>query len=435
MTDPRPTEGSSPERGPASRALLPIFFIVLVDIFGFTLVIPLLGIYAERFRATPTQATLLVSVYAVCQLVSGPFLGRASDKIGRKPMLLISQVGTFVGFIVLARAQALWVLYLARIIDGATAGNLSIAQAYISDNTRPEDRAKSFGIIGIAFGLGFFIGPFVTGTLSNYGLTAPIYAAAGLSMSSILLTLFFLPAGRPAKAPGATAGPGGQRWSILDWGAYAQYFKRPVLRGLFCQFFAFAFCFSTFTSGFALFAERTFRYRGHPFGPVEIGYVLAYVGLLGIILQGGLIGRLVKRFGEPALVSTGFASILVGYTALGLVHDIGPLVLVATVSSFGNGVLRPSLTSLISQRAGRHEQGVVLGLNQSIMSIAQISAPTIAGAVIGSGFLPLWAWVAAIGALFGLGFARWGSGLAREEQRAAARPATPGPAPRPTSPR
>ncbi len=411
MTDPLPNLSPNAEVRSASRTLLPIFFIVLVGIFGFTLVIPLLGIYAERIHATTTQATLQVSVYAVCQLVSGPVLGRISDRIGRKPMLLVSQLGSLVGFIVLARAQALWVLYLARIIDGATAGNLSIAQAYISDNTRPEDRAKSFGIIGIAFGLGFFIGPFVTGYLSNYGLTAPIYAAAILSLLSILLTLFFLPEGPPAR--GATdAGPAGRRTSILDWSSYAQYFRRPVLDGLLLQFFAFAFSFATFTSGFALFAERRFHYEGHPFGPVEIGYLLAYVGLLGIILQGGLLGRLVRRFGEPALVSAGFLSLAIAYVALGIVRDIGPLVMTATLSSFGNGVLRPSLTSLISQRAARHEQGAVLGLNQSIMSVAQILAPTVAGAIIGSRFLSFWAWVAAGGALLGLAARRLGSGRA-----------------------
>src|SRR5687767_13650365 len=136
-----------------------------------TLVIPLLPIYAESFHATPLQATLLVSVFAVCQLVSGPLLGHASDFTGRKPMLLISQVGTCIGLIVLARATSLWMIYLSRVIDGVTAGNLALAQAYIADNTPPERRAKSFALIGIAFGLGFFIGPSVTGLLSaRFGL-------------------------------------------------------------------------------------------------------------------------------------------------------------------------------------------------------------------------------------------------------------------------
>jgi len=144
----------------APRAsLLPVFLIVLVDVFGMTLVIPLLAIYAETLGATPLQATLLVSVFAVCMLLSGPLIGWASDHYGRKPLLLISQIGTFIGFVVMARASSLWMLYLARIIDGATAGNLTIAQAYIADNTPPERRAKAFGLIGIAFGAGFFIGP------------------------------------------------------------------------------------------------------------------------------------------------------------------------------------------------------------------------------------------------------------------------------------
>ena len=174
--------------------LAPIFLIVLVDIFGLTLIIPLLSIYAEHFGASAFEATLLVSVFAVCQLVSAPLLGRLSDRIGRKPMLLLSQVGTFIGFVILARANSLWMIFLSRIIDGATAGNLSLAQAYISDNTAPKDRTKSFALIGIAFGLGFFVGPFLTGYLVRFGITAPIYAAAIMSATSIACTSLLLPA-------------------------------------------------------------------------------------------------------------------------------------------------------------------------------------------------------------------------------------------------
>src|SRR5262249_29677223 len=160
--------------------------------------------------------TLLVSVFAACQLVSGPFLGRLSDRVGRKPMLLVSQLGTFVGFLVLARASALWMIYLSRMIDGATAGNISLAQAYISDNTAPRDRARAFALIGIAFGVGFFLGPFLTGYLVRFGLAAPVYAAAGLSLTSVMCTLALL-AGGPPPAPAAarSAGPGGERLSLF----------------------------------------------------------------------------------------------------------------------------------------------------------------------------------------------------------------------------
>ena len=405
------------------RALLPIFLIVLVDVFGLTLVIPLLAIYAEHFHATPLDATLLITVYALFQLVSGPLLGQASDHMGRKPLLLLSQVGTLIGFLVMAGAQSLWMIFLARIIDGATAGNLSLAQAYISDNTAPEDRAKSFALIGIAFGVGFFLGPALTGVLTaHYGLRAPIFAAAGMSLLSILCTATLLPHQKIARDPAAVeAGPGGKRLSLLSWGQYAKFFARPGLGGLLVQFFAYMFCFSIFTSGFALFAERTFTWKGHAFSPVEIGYLFAYVGFLGIILQGGLIGRLVKRFGEPALVFSGFVTVAAAYAGLGFIHSVGLLIAVATVSSYGNGVLRPTLTSLITQRAGRSEQGVVLGLNQSLNSVAQMAAPVLAGLLIEKHFLSTWAMAASAAALVGLGLARWGS----SRSRASTEPAAP----------
>jgi MFS transporter, DHA1 family, tetracycline resistance protein len=207
------------------------------------------------------------------------------------------------------------------------------------------------------------------------------------------------------------AGPGGKRLGVLSWGHYGRYLKRPVLRGLLFQFFCFAFAFTTFLTGFALFAERTFTWRGHPFGPREVGYLFAYTGVLGIILQGGLIGRLVKRFGEGALIVTGFGTLVVGYTALGLVHSVGALVLVATVASFGNGVLRPSLTSLVSQNAGRHEQGVVLGFTQSLNALALVLGPALGGFLLDRGMLSSWAWVSATFALGGLIGIRFGSAL------------------------
>ena len=384
------------------KSLIPIFLVVLVDVFGLTLVIPLLAIYAERFGATPLQATLLVSVFALCQLVAAPILGSLSDRYGRRPLLLISQAGTFLGFLIMAQASSLWMLYLARVIDGATAGNLSLAQAYISDNTEPKDRARSFALIGIAFGLGFFIGPFLTGYLVRYGMEAPIYLAAAMSATSIVFTFFLLRGGAPPRDADADAGPGGRRLSVLQLGTYTQYFRRPVLATLLCQFFLYVFCFSTFTSGFALFAERTFRHRGAPFGPREIGYLFAYVGLLGILLQGGLIGRLVRRFGEGPLLRAGFASLVVGYTMLGLVRDLAPLIVLSTIAAFGNGVLRPTLSSLISQRADKGEQGVVMGLTGSLQSMAAIVAPVIAGVLIERGLLRPWAFVAAGAALLGL---------------------------------
>ena len=382
-------------------SLLPIFLIVLVDVFGMTLVLPLLAIYAETFAATPLQAALLVSVFAACQLVSGPLIGYASDRTGRKLMLIVSQVGTLVGFIVLGRATALWMIFVSRVIDGSTAGNLSLAQAYIADNTPPHERGKAFGLIGIAFGLGFFVGPSLTGLLSaRFGLRSPIYLASAMSFASIMCTATLLKGGAPSRKKAV------DRWEALEWRTYTRYFARPGLRDRLYQFLYFVLAFSMFISGFALFAERRFVWNDHPFGPREIGLLFGYIGFLGIILQGGFLGRLIKKFGEPTLVGVGFLSLAIGYVLLGLAGSVVLLVLASTVSAFGNGIIRPTLTSLISQHAGGEEQGVVLGLTQSLMSLAAIVMPVVAGLLIEHRWLAAWAWVPAGAALCGLVSAR-----------------------------
>jgi MFS family permease len=321
-----------------------------------------------------------------------------SDHVGRRPLLLLSQAGTFIGFLILAYANALWLLFLSRVIDGLTAGNLSLAQAYISDVTKPEDRAKSFALIGIAFGMGFLIGPGISGFLSQYSFQLPIFVAAGLSATSILATYFLL----PSTSPHPPDGP--RKFTLFAWRAYVGFFRRPDLAPLLFQFTAFAFAFSTFMTGFPLFAERRYTWHAHPFAPKQVGYVYAYLGFLGIILQGGLIGRLVKRFGEHKIVWAGFFSSTLGFTALAFTYNIPALLVVAAVASAGSGVLRPAITSLITQRASRSEQGVVLGLNQSLNSMCQIVAPFFAGLLIEQGWLPAWALMAAVVSLLGLFF-------------------------------
>jgi DHA1 family tetracycline resistance protein-like MFS transporter len=398
---PNAEEVASPRRSP----LLPIFLIVMVDVLGLTIILPLLPFYAERLGASPTLVGLLVSTYAACQLIAGPVLGQISDRTGRRPLLLVSQLGTFIGLLILAWAGSLWVVFLSRVIDGLTAGNLSLAQAYISDVTKPEERAKSFGVIGVAFGIGFLIGPAISGYLSTYSYQYPIFAAAALSATSILSTYFLLP-GAPvipeSEKRGGPPLPAGRRLRALDWGNYLTYFKRPALAQLLWEFFAFAFSFAIFMSGFALFAERRFTWNGHPFGVKEVGYIFAYVGFLGIILQGGLIGRLVKRFGETRLVSAGFISATVGFALIGFMYHLPGLLVASTLASFGTGVLRPALTSLITQHAGREEQGIVLGLTQSLMSVAQIVAPVIGGFLIDRQLLTTWAVTGAAVSLVGV---------------------------------
>jgi len=393
--------------------LLPIFLIVLVDVLGFTIVYPLLPFYAEKFQASPLQATTLVSVYALCSLFSTPLIGKLSDQFGRRRLLLISQAGTCAGFLVLAFAHSLPMLYLGRILDGLTAGNLSTAQAYISDHTRPENRAKSFGMIGIAFGVGFFFGPALAGWLGHYGLHGavppgesgelPFLVAAGMSMISMLFTATLLDAGVPAPSSATEpAGPGGKRPPVFDLSIYAEYFRRPKLGSLYLQFFLYTFAFSAFMSGFALFAERRFMASGHFWTSREVGYLFAYSGFLGIVLQGGLIGRLVKRFGERRLALAGFTAMTIAYAGLGVTATLPLLVVITTISAFGTGVLRPVLTSEITQQVGRHEQGVAIGISGSLSSLTMTIAPPVGGSLLDHHWLVAWTLVPAVAAALGL---------------------------------
>jgi multidrug resistance protein len=363
--------------------LLSIFLIVLVDVMGLTIILPLLPFYAESLGASPSTVGLLVSAYALCQLIAGPPLGQLSDHVGRRPVLLVSQIGTLAGFLMLAFAHSLWLVFLARIIDGLTAGNLTVAQAYISDVTEPQNRAKAFGLIGVAFSLGFLVGPALAGLLAPYGNELPILAAAALSFMSIMATYFLLPSAPLHPRPASETG--------RRWNAYIEALKDGHLAPLLWQFFAFAFAFAMFISGFALFAERRFIYREAPFGAKEVGYLFAYLGLVGILVQGAM-GRLVKTFGESRLVRIGFVTMAFGFGLMAVVSYIPYVLLAITFLTFGNAVLRPSLTSLITKAVARHRQGMTIGLMQSTMSVAQIVAPVVAGTLIEHQFLGTWAW-------------------------------------------
>jgi MFS family permease len=399
---------------PARFVLLPIFLIVLVDVLGLTIVLPLLPLYAESFGASAFVAALLVPAYAGCQMISGPILGALSDRVGRRRVLLLSQSGTLLGFLMIASAPALWLVFAGRILDGLTAGNLTVAQAYIADRTAPENRARSFALIGIAFGLGFMVGPALGGNLSHYGMSVPLYAAAGLSLLSILCTATLLPRETRAPAPHASdapasAPPAGRRLSLLDFGQYAEYFRRPVVNGLLLEFFFYWFAFSMFMSGFALFAERRYAIGGNHFTAKEIGWVFALAGLVGVLVQGGLLGRLVKHFGEKRLIQVGLLALGIGYSTLASVEPWLSLSSAVVVAAFGNSLLRPNMTSLLTQIVDKKEQGLVLGLTQSLASLANIAAAPLSGWLIGRAHLQAWSFVA--GSVCGLSLvaSRWGS--------------------------
>jgi MFS family permease len=352
--------------------LLPIFLTVFVDVLGLTLVLPLLPFYAEHFGASPFVVGTLAASYAVCQLIAGPILGRISDRVGRKQVLLVSQAGTFVAFLTIGFADTLWMLFVGRIVDGLTAGNLSIAQAYISDVTKPEERTKAFGLIGVAFGSGFLIGPAISGFLAqHFGFAAPALGAAGLSFLSICVTATLLPRATPAPIdPNSAAAKG--RWAYLT-----TLFQRTMARRRLVEFFAFVLSFSTLIGGLALFLERRFG-----FDVEKTGYVYAFSGFIGGLIQGGVIGRLVKALGEEKLSLIGFASMAAGYCFLGLAFALPALLILIVFGSFGSAVTRPCITTLLTKSVGRDEQGATLGVSQSLASIAQIVGPLTAGYLI-----------------------------------------------------
>ena len=392
-----------------SRRLTPVtavFLIVLVDVLGFTIILPLLPFYAEHYGASPSVIGMLLATYAVCQLFSGPFLGRLSDKMGRKPLLLVSQAGTFIGFLVVAFAPNLFFLFLGRTLDGLTAGNISLAQAVISDHTPPQQRGKAFSKIGIAFGFGFLIGPAISGYLAHFSFQAPIFAGAALSALSFTSTVFLLPKDTPMAATTEAGTKPKVRTRLVDWAPIVASFRQPELRLRLAQFFFFIMSFSTFVSGLPLFASRQLEMNGHKFGPSDVAYVLAFGGLVGMTMQALFIGRFIARFGERRLVTYGFVGLCTGYSILSQSHGLMLALCAVFFSSIGQAVLRPSLTSLITQSAGRGEQGTVLGVSQSLQSVGQILAPLIGGFLIEHGLPSFWAVGAALFAAIGvsLGF-------------------------------
>ncbi len=372
------------DRAVERRALLPIFLVVTVDVMGYAVMIPLLPFYVERTGASAFVVGLLLSVFALCQLIAGPALGQLSDRYGRKPILLVSQAGTLAGFILLALANTLPLIFLARIIDGLTSGNISVAQAYISDNTPPERRTQAFGMIGAAFGVGMLIGPAVSGLLARRSIHAPIWAAAGLSLCSLLTTTVLLPKGTSAASRES-------KREILPWKAVREAFGTPVTSRLFWLLALFYLAFSTFISGLALFLAGRLRWHGQPFGPQQIGLYFTYAGLIGIIVQTILLKRIVASIPENRVILLAFGLMTAGTAGLAFSGHILAAVLWLTMNGIGMGVLRPVITSQISQRVPRDRQGSVMGVNQSVMAVTGIVAPLITGVLLKHDLYTGWA--------------------------------------------
>lgn len=383
----------------ARSPLVIIFITVFIDLVGFGIVIPVLPLYAERFGASPVVVGLLLSIFSAMQFIFSPILGRLSDRVGRRPVLLLSLIGTAISFLVMGLANTLWLIFLARALDGVTGGNISTAQAYIADVTPPEKRSHGMGLIGAAFGLGFIFGPAIGGILSQYSLAAPFLFAAGLAALNATALFFMLPESLKSEH----RAPAGQRASI------AQALEESggwSLKAVMATYFFATVGFALLTATYPLFTERRFGYDAR-----HNGYIFAYLGLLGAIIQGGLLGRLVKHFGDKSLAIFGTALMAASMFTLPMSHSLGTLLLASTGIALGNSFVTPTLNGLASKSVTASWQGRVLGVMQSVASLARIVGPALGGFLLNRdvdlhvksfGRTPYWTSAATMLVAFGL---------------------------------
>ncbi len=375
---------SSPQ--PTAKKVLPIVFLtILLDLLGFGLVIPIAPFYAQHFGASPTVITLLGATYSLMQLIFMPMWGRLSDRIGRRPVILMSVAVSCVGYLWFGLATQLWMLFAARLLAGFGNANIGAAQAVIADTTAPSERARGMGMIGAAFGIGFVLGPVFGGILGKIDLALPSYVAAGLGLVNLILAFIRLPETRDPEHI--------ERRKALPPGALGMLLKKPsVVRLLLVTF--------TVTTGFALMEQISGLYIQSIWAPVPPNStaeqidllhkhaavlstsVLAAVGLTMVIVQGGLIGRLVKRFGEGALLRFGTATVTIGLLGMVAVGTIGwypGMFIASVVLAAGSALNTPSATSLLSQHAQAEQQGGLLGVGQSMAAAGRVLGPFVAG--------------------------------------------------------
>jgi len=343
-----------------TRPLLVIFLTIFVNLVGFGIIIPLLPFYAETFGASPLVVGLLFSVFSVCQLIASPVLGDLSDRYGRRPILIMSLAGTVVSFVMLALAQSLAMLFLARIVDGLSGGNISTARAYVADITEPKDRAHAYGLIGAAFGLGFILGPAISGVLSHVSYTAPIWAAAGITVVATAMAWLWL----PETARRTQAG------TSMPFRNLVAMIRRPGLRRVLVMDFGYWLAFAVFQTTFALFAARRFG-----FDAPQTGYFFAAFALLGAVVQGTLIRPIVRRLGDKRTFMLGLIFAASGLGAATLTHSVALFAVALVPLALGIGFGHPTMSSLVSRAARGGEQGRVQGAAGALESLGRAIGP------------------------------------------------------------
>ncbi len=354
-----------------------LFLIIFMDLVGFGLLLPLLPFYVQRVGAGPETITLVLGLYSVGQFVAAPIWGRLSDSVGRKPVLALTSFGLAASYVMLAYADSLSLLIASRLFGGVMAGNIAAAQAYVSDITTPETRAKGMGVLGAAFGMGFIFGPAIGGILGGSDVatadfTSPALASAAVTIAAAVGVLLFLKESlRPEHRAARINRP------KLPLGENLRTaFGRRVLVMLAMSGFLTITAWALFETVFALWASLIFRY-----GPAQIGYVLTFIGIISVVIQGGAIGPLTRRFGERALAITALVFLAVGYAALALSGTWAAMVLACGALGIGSALFNPSLSSLVSQEAADHERGAVLGVYQGATTLGRVIGPAFSGLV------------------------------------------------------
>ena len=337
-----------------------IFLTIFVNLVGFGIIIPLLPFYAQTFGASPLAIGFLFASFSLSQLVAAPILGDLSDRWGRRPVLIFSLLGTVASFVMLAVATSLPALFAARIVDGLSGGNITTARAYIADITTEENRAKAFGVLGAAFGLGFIVGPALGAAFSRISYTAPIWAAAVITVVATALAFFWLPETvHRAPAGGRSA-----------WHALAGLWHRAHLRVLFTIDFAYWTAFAVYQTTFALFGARRFG-----FDAAHTGYLLSAFGFLGVVVQGAMVGPIVSAFGERRTLGAGLLSAAIGWGGSAVTHSLPVFVAMLVPGAIGIGLCNATLSSLISKSAGPQEQGRVQGAAGALESLGRTIGP------------------------------------------------------------
>jgi MFS transporter, DHA1 family, tetracycline resistance protein len=345
--------------------LVSMLSIVFIDLIGFGMIIPILPLYAQRFQATEWQIGLLLASYSFMQFLASPVLGWFSDRYGRKPVLLCSLIGSATGYILMADANSLAMLFLARILAGVAGASVGTASAYIADITPPEDRSKRMGLIGAAFGIGFVLGPAIGGILSQWSVIAPFWFAAALSILNAVLMWIVLP--EPDRHTARQQGPANLKQTFEQAGSW----RLGVVTIIY--FIAIA--------GFAIVTViyPQVSHRRFELNQSQISFIFVMVGLIGAAIQGGGIGRLVKRFGDVNLAIAGFAIMSISMLVMPFAGSVPIFLLFTAGLAIGNSLSQPTVNAIASKGASAALQGRVLGVLQSAGSLGRVFGPVLAG--------------------------------------------------------